>query len=317
MIAFTRNAKDIIGWRGAVLLAIGVGLIGSLAGAGHAAGTPGLPGKLHVTADALHLVAAAAWVGGLLPLALLLATARRGADLALAVVAREATRRFSALGMVSVATIVATGIVNTWMLAGSMPALVGTDYGQLLVLKIGLFIAMVAIAAFNRLRLTPRLASANASSKLCERSDATALIEAAVGLAHPGHRRRARYAPTGIARSALVAVHAAAEQPHLRRSRTSHNDAGFDGRMHPRPARSNNRHPAAAPPVAHDHHRLPGNRRSARGLRALTEEAFPTSYWASPTGYSVRSITRVRLSCSRTLCAVPRGHGPWRRTGGR
>ena len=27
---------------------------------------------------------------------------------------------------------------------------------------------------------------------------------------------------------------------------------------------------------------------SSRGLRALTEEAFPTSYWASPTGYSVR-----------------------------
>ena len=88
--------------------------------------------------------------------------------------ARAATRRFSFLGIVSVATILATGTVNTWMLAGDVPALVGTDYRRLLLLKIRLFIAMVAIAAFNRVRLTPRLASARRASMRCERSGATA-----------------------------------------------------------------------------------------------------------------------------------------------
>src|SRR5262249_14885896 len=45
-------------------------------------------------------------------------------------------------------------------LAGSVPALVGTDYGRLLLLKTALFCTMVGIAAVNRQRLTPRLASA-------------------------------------------------------------------------------------------------------------------------------------------------------------
>ncbi len=68
-----------------------------------------------------------------------------------------ATLRFSTLGIVAVATILATGSVNTWYLAGSIPALIGTDYGRLLLIKIALFLVMVAIAAVNRLRLTPRL----------------------------------------------------------------------------------------------------------------------------------------------------------------
>jgi mono/diheme cytochrome c family protein len=38
-----------------------------------------------------------------------------------------------------------------------MPALVGTDYGHLLLVKVGLFVAMVSIAAINRFRITPRL----------------------------------------------------------------------------------------------------------------------------------------------------------------
>ena len=50
-----------------------------------------------------------------------------------------------------------TGSINTWYLAGSIPALTETDYGRLLLLKIALFLVMVAVAAFNRLHLTPRL----------------------------------------------------------------------------------------------------------------------------------------------------------------
>ena len=72
-------------------------------------------------------------------------------------VARTATLRFSTLGIVSVATILLTGIINTWYLAGSIDALTETKYGHLLLIKIALFFAMVGVAAFNRLRLTPRL----------------------------------------------------------------------------------------------------------------------------------------------------------------
>jgi copper resistance protein D len=62
-----------------------------------------------------------------------------------------------------------------------MPALIGTDYGRLLLLKVALFVAMVAIAAVNRLRLMPRLVRAdiNALRPLMR----NAVIETLIGIA--------------------------------------------------------------------------------------------------------------------------------------
>ena len=69
----------------------------------------------------------------------------------------SATRRFSVVGIVSVATLLASGLVNSWNLLSGPRDLVTTDYGRLIALKIGLFAAMLAIAAVNRFYLTPRL----------------------------------------------------------------------------------------------------------------------------------------------------------------
>ena len=142
-------------WLEAAAVAMAVAFVGSLAWAGHAIGGQGVEGALHPAADALHLIAAAAWVGTLVPLALLLGLAT--GDAAALATMRAATLRFSTLGLVSVATLLASGIVNTWYLVGSIAALFGTDYGRLVLFKIALFFLMVAIAAVNRLRLTPRL----------------------------------------------------------------------------------------------------------------------------------------------------------------
>src|SRR5215467_3641771 len=126
---------DLLRWAIAALLASAFAAV--LVHSGHAAATAGWLGTLHRAADGLHLIAASAWLGGLPPLALLLTMARRG-TLSLAS-AFEATTRFSTLGLVSVGTLIATGIVNGWVLAGGVPALVGTGYGRLLLLKVGLF----------------------------------------------------------------------------------------------------------------------------------------------------------------------------------
>src|SRR5438445_1610163 len=99
-------------------LASGLGLVVGIAWTGHAGSSVGDIGNVHVTADALHLIAAAAWLGGLVPFALLLAEARRNQDHAWASLASQAAWRFSSLGMVSVGTILATGIVNAWILVG-------------------------------------------------------------------------------------------------------------------------------------------------------------------------------------------------------
>jgi putative copper resistance protein D len=142
--------------RGAAV-ALAAGLVGTLAFAGHAGAGSGIEGAIHLTSDILHLVAAAAWIGSLLPLAVLLGAAHLTGDEPSKAIACTATLRFSALGMVTVGTLVATGIVNSWELAGSVPALFGTDYGRLLLVKVALFLVMLSIAAVNRLHLTPRL----------------------------------------------------------------------------------------------------------------------------------------------------------------
>jgi copper resistance protein D len=160
---------------------IAAALAASLAFAGHAGAGEGPEGTVHLAADLLHLVAAAAWVGALVPLAMLLHAANEGEALP---VAREATRRFSVMGIASVGTILATGSVNTYVLAGSIPALLGTQYGRLVLVKVSLFGIMLSIAAINRQLLTPRLvqeADARAARLACKRLRNNSLIEATIG----------------------------------------------------------------------------------------------------------------------------------------
>lgn len=140
---------------------------------GHAGAGLGTAGAVQVAADAIHLVAAAAWLGGLPALAIMLSATRRSGTPAPA----RIVARFSLLGMISVASLLASGLVNSWSLLGS-PFNLTTTYGRLLLLKLGLFLAMVAIAAVNRFRLTARLPDGAAVSTLARNS----LAETALGL---------------------------------------------------------------------------------------------------------------------------------------
>ena len=93
-------------------------------------------------------------------------------------------RRFSALGIASVATLILSGIINAWILVGSFHALVITGYGQLLMLKLAVFAAMLAFAAINRLSLMPRLAlpSADTQQDALRGLSRNTLIEIGFGL---------------------------------------------------------------------------------------------------------------------------------------
>jgi putative copper resistance protein D len=142
---------------GVLSTTLGVALAGGLAFVGHASAESEIEGWVHLSADFLHLIAAAAWLGSLLPLALVLNAACANADAASIAVARIATLRFSRLGITSAGTLVVTGVVNSWILVGDVGALTSTDYGRVLSLKLLLFVAMLSIAAVNRLRLTPKL----------------------------------------------------------------------------------------------------------------------------------------------------------------
>jgi copper resistance protein D len=161
----------------AIILATGI-LIGP-AWTGHAGATPGAVGQFALASDALHLLAAGAWVGGLVPLAMLLDCSRRAKQPGFAGLTREAVRRFSLLGVAAVGLLLASGIVNSWYEVGTFGNLIETSYGWLVVAKFGLFAAMVAFAAVNRFHLTPRLAAKGAVLKL----ERNSLAEAALGFA--------------------------------------------------------------------------------------------------------------------------------------
>ena len=161
-------------------LAMSLGLTAALAWTGHAGSTAGAMGILHLTADALHLLAAAIWIGGLVSLVLLLSVSRNDQTDAGVSFARDATQRFSTMGVAIVVMVLATGIINAWILVGSWQALIVTDYGRLLMLKVALFGVMLLIAAVNRFWLTPRLALPSGSEpqfKVLRRLARNSMIE--------------------------------------------------------------------------------------------------------------------------------------------
>ncbi|MBI3702782.1 MAG: CopD family protein [Rhizobiales bacterium] len=123
--------------------------------------TPALAGDLQLATDVMHLLAAGAWLGGLPALALLLAQARGNPTRR-----ASAVRRFGTHGLICVTALVASGMFNAWNLLSGPGDLLATDYGRLLSLKLGLVVAMLAIAAVNRFSLTPRLASPGSLSAL-------------------------------------------------------------------------------------------------------------------------------------------------------
>ncbi len=131
--------------------------LGALAFAGHGEEGLGFDRYFHLAADFFHLIAAGLWLGGLIPLALLLVHLRRFREETWMSVACDAACRFSDLGILAVGTLLASGTINVCFLVGDMHDLIDTNYGRLLLLKITLFAAMVGLAGINRQYLLPRL----------------------------------------------------------------------------------------------------------------------------------------------------------------
>jgi copper resistance protein D len=173
-----RDATERRPW-GVLLVIFAVGFLIGPAWIGHAGATPGGAGQFSLAADAVHLLAAGAWLGGLPPLAMLLAAGWREKEPHWAAVTAVAVQRFSLLGLTSVGALLASGIVNSWYEVGSLGHLITTAYGQLVLVKLGLFAAIIAIAAVNRLYLTPRLAMTGTIRRLQRNS----VAETALGFA--------------------------------------------------------------------------------------------------------------------------------------
>jgi putative copper resistance protein D len=131
--------------------------LASLAGVGHTQVNDSTARLIHMSADGAHLLAAGAWLGGLMPLAYIVARARLQSSPGDSIDASNVLLRFSGVGYGAVAVLIGSGLVNSWFLVGSVANLAGTPYGQLLAVKLFLFAGMLTLAVLNRYWLLPSL----------------------------------------------------------------------------------------------------------------------------------------------------------------
>ncbi|HEV2081571.1 MAG TPA: copper homeostasis membrane protein CopD [Brevundimonas sp.] len=145
------------GRRSAALVAAALfaGATASFAWSGHGASSQGPAGWIHLMADIVHALAGAVWLGALIGFSLLLLH-REANDVHAS--ARSLTG-FGTIGTAAVAALAFSGVVNAAFLVGpdGSRLLTSSDWGQLLVAKLALFLLMIWLAAQNRYSLTPRL----------------------------------------------------------------------------------------------------------------------------------------------------------------
>ncbi|MGA7395847.1 MAG: copper resistance protein CopC [Solirubrobacterales bacterium] len=116
---------------------------------------------LLTTSDILHVVAMSVWTGGLGALILLLPAATRaiGSVSAKTSVLTAFLLRFSTVALIAVLVIGISGTVQAVVEVNSFPALIDTAFGRAVLIKLVLFLILIAVAAKNRRRFIPALVS--------------------------------------------------------------------------------------------------------------------------------------------------------------
>ena len=121
---------------------------------GHAGATP--QGRFFaIAADWTHLAATAVWLGGLVSLLATVTVLDRDGDRALL---NAVAHRFSRVARVCVAALVATGVYSAWLHLPSWSSFLTSDYGRVLLVKLGLVGGVLVIAATNLRGVLPALA---------------------------------------------------------------------------------------------------------------------------------------------------------------
>jgi putative copper export protein len=106
----------------------------------------------------VHLLGVAFWMGALLPL---LTVSRSGDRPRTA----ATVARFGRVGLFVVGGLMAAGLCVLSMLLGGVTELWSSTYGRCITLKLGLVVCILCMAAFNKLRLTPRLLAGDAAAE--------------------------------------------------------------------------------------------------------------------------------------------------------
>jgi copper transport protein len=168
-LAWARGrARDII-----ITVAAALGIVAHVSfGHAGAAGTSAIA----VAEQSTHFIAAGVWLGGLI--ALLAGLGGLVPD-----DRARAVRTYSTVALFAVVAIAGTGTLRALTEVGSWSALTSTGYGNLVLVKAGLLLALIVLGAINRFRHVPR---AHASTTGLQRVARAELVVAAVVLIATG-----------------------------------------------------------------------------------------------------------------------------------
>ena len=117
------------------------------------------PAWVMVLGDAVHLLAGAAWLGGLVVLAGVVRTRRREDD---PVGAADVVARYSRVATWSLVAVTLAGSAMSWALVRQPRALVGTEFGWTLLVEVVLVAVVILVGAYNNRRLVPAITAAAA-----------------------------------------------------------------------------------------------------------------------------------------------------------
>lgn len=135
---------------------LAVALLATPGFAGHAGTTP--PALANLVVDVVHLVAASAWIGGLVVLLLAAFPATRNLSVEQRTgVLAPVVARFSSLAFWAVAIIVLTGVYAAWVQVQGLSVLLRSSYGITLLIKLAVFLPLVVLGGINRRWMKPRL----------------------------------------------------------------------------------------------------------------------------------------------------------------
>ena len=134
--------------------------LATLVWSGHAGATEGIAGSLHRLSDSIHIIAAAVWLGAIIGFHILLTRTQKERPAGWLCLVHRALVHYAMIGTICVLLIAVTGLINGQMIVGiaNLAPAMAAPYGQLVLLKLVLFAAMLILAAHNRWRLTPKLA---------------------------------------------------------------------------------------------------------------------------------------------------------------
>jgi len=166
------RSQPMAGPRWWLALALAAAALASRALASHASALPsGSPTA--VAADALHILAAASWIGLLINFRLLLRRLRHlEAETGRPILTRI-VNRITPIALASAATLAATGLYNATRNLDSLQAVIASPYGLTLLAKLLLLLPVLAAGSLNFLVIRPALKASQSPEKRSHADRAT------------------------------------------------------------------------------------------------------------------------------------------------